>query len=135
MSGLKSYAAAIGGETVLVDDAVALLSIAKDMLTQFGCEVLAYDDPIAARDYILSAGDRVKLLITDQSMPTLSGMALIASLDESGVKPYCVLTTGAHEPSRLSEYQARGVDAVLPKPFSLADIESVLIQLTASSGC
>lgn len=68
----------------------------------------------------------VRLIITDLMMPQMDGAQLIAALHTSAtagqvIPPIVIMSAAA------SRYlAATGADAVLPKPFDIADVETLL---------
>lgn len=68
----------------------------------------------------------VRLIITDLMMPQMDGAQLIAALHAAAV-PGQVLPPMVLMSAAGSRYlAATGADAVLPKPFDIADVEALL---------
>jgi CheY-like chemotaxis protein len=103
------------GELVLViDDEASILSIARETLEVYGYRVLTAASGDTALDLFRQHQGEVRLVLTDMSMPGLSGAATIQGLRaiEPGVR--IVATSGrALEPS-----EAPTVYGFLPKPYS-----------------
>ncbi|MEL6868960.1 MAG: response regulator [Pseudomonadota bacterium] len=113
-------------EIVFVDDMPQLLTIAEQMLKKLGHKVRCFANPVDALTYINDAADQVGLLITDQSMPCMTGLELIGAVRELPARPSTVLSTSVPEASTVADYLAHGVDAVLPKPFTMSELETVV---------
>lgn len=133
MRDVASFEAQLTGEVLVVDDSAQLLDITQAMLTKLGCRVVCRAHPRQALDYIAEQPGQVAIMITDQSMPEMSGMDLIREVAALPSAPACVLMTGAHVPTRMDEYTAQGISAVLPKPFLLADLQALLNQLVSTT--
>ena len=114
------------GHVVFVDDMSQLLTIATKMLSMLGFETEGFTSAGEALDYITRNGDTISLVITDQSMPEMSGIELARRISALSEAPPVVLATSLHAASRLDDYLAVGISAVLPKPFSVSDLQAVV---------
>lgn len=133
MVDVQSYEGLLAGEVVLVDDSKPLVDIATAMLTKLGCSVTGFTDGYAAIDYVTSKSNNVRLVISDQSMPIITGIELLQTVAKASSDQYLVLATSVPDPSRVDDYLALGIDAVLSKPFSLMDLCSMLDRMLATS--
>ncbi len=74
-----------------------------------------------------------QLIITDMMMPQLDGARLIAILraeaeaEQRPMPPIVAMTAGG-----LQHAMAAGADAVMPKPFTIDDVESILARFLTS---
>ncbi|HEX7613400.1 MAG TPA: ATP-binding protein, partial [Candidatus Limnocylindrales bacterium] len=109
-----------GSETVLlVEDEQAIRKLAERVLTEQGYRVLSAANAAAARELWSANEGRVDLLLSDVTMPGLSGVAFAAELAGSVRPPRTLFISG---------YLAGGVGGpalpdgarFLPKPFSVA---------------
>jgi two-component system, cell cycle sensor histidine kinase and response regulator CckA len=106
-----------GSETVLlVDDDPAVRSFAARALQRNGYRVLAAAGPREALELLRSANGRIHMLITDETMPGMSGTRLIESARslDSGAKSLLI-----------SGHPERAVDLDVPylaKPFSASEL-------------
>ena len=109
-----------GSETVLlVEDEQAIRKLAERVLTEHGYHVLSAANAAAARELWSANEGRVDLLLSDVTMPGLSGVAFAAELAGSVRPPRTLFISG---------YLAGGVGGpalprgarFLPKPFSVA---------------
>jgi signal transduction histidine kinase/ActR/RegA family two-component response regulator len=65
------------GELILiVDDETAITRIMTRMLARVGYQVVAYNDPEGALEYFQSHAAAVKLILTDLTMPGMTGLEL-----------------------------------------------------------
>jgi len=113
-------------EIVFVDDMPQLLAIAEGMLSKLGHPVRCFGNPLEALAYISKAANKIGLLITDQSMPAMTGLELIGAVRELPTELPSVLSTSVPEPAAVDSYLAHGVSAVLPKPFTMSELEAVV---------
>jgi signal transduction histidine kinase/CheY-like chemotaxis protein len=109
-----------GTETVLlVEDEDAIRKLAERVLTHQGYRVLSAANAAAARGLWSANEGRVDLLLSDVTMPGLSGVAFAAELAGSARPPRTLfisgyLATGVGVPALPAEAR------FLPKPFSVA---------------
>jgi len=119
--GRSPSAAAAGGqeELLVVDDEAALRSTIARLLRLEGYTVHEAESAARAREVLEREGDRVRLVILDQSMPGETGTQALASL-RARTKAAIVLFTG-FVPEEPFE-----VDAVLEKPARPAELLRVV---------
>ncbi|GAB6096594.1 hypothetical protein JCM14469_28470 [Desulfatiferula olefinivorans] len=112
-----------GTERVLfVDDEGALVDIVRDMLERFGYRVEAHKHPVEALDRFREAPDAFDLIITDLSMPFMTGDQLIRHVLAIRPAMPIVLCTGFHDDLSDDKARAMGLRAVLNKPVNLRDL-------------
>lgn len=61
--------------------------------------------------------DEIGCLVLDQCMPTMTGLELISTLNESGVTIPTLLITGAHDTEVARKAESLGAMTVLEKPL------------------
>jgi CheY-like chemotaxis protein len=107
-----------GKERILfVDDEAAIVEISGEMLEDLGYDTVTQTDAIQALNLFKSDPNRFDLVITDMSMPRLSGLEFAAEIIALRPEIPVVICTGFS--SRLNEEEARqlGVRAFLLKPI------------------
>jgi CheY-like chemotaxis protein len=122
------------GERVLaVDDEVELLALTTDMLAAGGYRVTPHPDPQAAVAVLERDPAAFDALVTDQSMPGLTGIELAARARAVRPDLAVLLVTGYGHALGDEDTVAASVDAVLSKPYSAEDLLRALDQaLTAA---
>jgi len=128
-SGLESGTQADHGRgrVLVVDDQEVVRRTLSMFLTKAGFSVFTADCGPAAMD-LLRAGERCDLLVTDQSMPGLTGCELIE--EAVTLRPHLItlLITGYDQTEGLE--QLRGRISVLRKPFErpafISQVEALL---------
>ena len=102
---------------LLVDDDTIVLTLIQHMMHEVApnYELLSVMNGAAA--LVLIAQRPVALVITDQHMPDMDGIALTVAI--KAVAPQCpvILITGSPTPEIHQRGLAAGVDYFLPKPF------------------
>lgn len=112
---------------LVVDDEKFIRRLIIDVLTDLGCRIDAAENGEAAWNLLQSVktdADQYHLLITDNLMPKLSGIALINKVRAEGMTLPIILASGT-PPSKAEAVQladALRPVVILPKPFSIADL-------------
>ena len=109
-----------GTEHILfVDDDGMLVSLGEQLLTEMGYQVSTMTDSAEALKTFTANADRFDLVITDQTMPSLTGKDLIREIKKVRPDIPSILYTGYS--SKVDEEEARrlGISAFLMKPLDL----------------
>jgi len=69
------------------------------------------------------------LLITDHSMPRMSGVELVKRLRDTAFKGKIVVLSAHLSPENRAAYVALGVDILIPKPFDVHALRAAIKQL------
>ena len=114
---------ALGSERILfVDDEETLVELAQERLKQLGYAVSAFANPLEALEAFSAAPQSFDLLITDMTMPKLTGDNLAAKILEIRPGFPIILCTGYSESLTVDRIARLGAIAVLMKPVTLAAI-------------
>jgi len=121
-----------GEHVLLVDDEEILLEIATKMLEILGYQVTSRASPIEALKLFEARSRDFDLVITDMTMPQMTGDKLALKLLKIRPDIPIVLCTGFSE--RIGEKEARklGIKQFLMKPFVLKDLGEVVKKALAS---
>jgi len=110
---------------ILVDDEASLVEMMAEMLGSLGYKVVSFTRAGDALQYIQSRPQAVDLLITDQTMPKLTGLELIAQVRECRADLPVVLCSGYGDSDLVTRaHQARVCFA--PKPISLRELSATM---------
>lgn len=107
-----------GSETILyVDDDPMLIELSKRILTPKGYTVAALTDSTEALKLFSASAEEIDLVITDQTMPNLTGQELIQQIRQIKPDIPVILCTGYS--SKVDEELAKtqGINAFLMKPI------------------
>ena len=121
--GIISAGMPSGTERILfVDDEVTLGEVAGEMLSKLGYSVEILNSSVEALASIRSNPDCFDLLITDQTMPVLSGVELAREVLE--IKPGLpvILYTGFSTVIDGEEARKMGISEFLMKPVSMEEL-------------
>lgn len=109
-----------GSERILfVDDEETLAEMAEKMLKKLGYEVTIMTDSLSAKETIENESGNYDLVITDQSMPVLSGMELAREILAICPTMPVILYTGYSAAVNEAEAKEIGIRQVLLKPLSM----------------
>jgi signal transduction histidine kinase/ActR/RegA family two-component response regulator len=120
------------GETVMiVDDQRALVALAEETLAALGYEPAGFDSSVAALEAFRAEPQRFDLVLTDETMPDLSGVDLAREIRRVRPDLPIVLMSGYCGPDLTQRAERAGVDAVLRKPLRSGDIAGPIAQALA----
>lgn len=118
-----------GRERILfVDDETTLTEIVKLMLERLGYEVTAKSSSLEALELIQAEPDRFDLVIADQTMPHVTGVALANEVNRIRPDLPVILCTGMIDHLKLEQEQPAGIRRILTKPVSLVDLAQAIRQ-------
>lgn len=102
---------------LVVDDDAALAECVSQLLRDAGYRVDIGRDSQEALERIAENPARYGILISDNSMPHLSGSQLIEGVRKAGYQGKVLMYSGSVSPDEEMALKAIGTDAVLRKPF------------------
>ncbi len=109
-----------GSETILfVDDEEDIVGMRTRMLSHLGYRVLPATSPEQALDYITRGEERIDLLITDHTMPRMTGLQLAAKITATNPDLPIILCSGYSEAVTMEESQQAGIRRFLAKPVDM----------------
>jgi signal transduction histidine kinase len=110
------------GRILLIDDEVALTKLGYQMLARLGYEVEAFNDPLKALQWFKEHEDTIDLVITDMTMPNLSGTQVAVKIKQRRPDVPIILCTGFNEQVNESSAEDLSVDAFIMKPMILKEL-------------
>ena len=110
------------GRVLFVDDEDMLVRTVPAMLERLGYEVTAMGDPVEALALFREHPADFNLVITDQTMPAMTGEKLAREM--LAIRPGIpiILCTGFSESVREDRIRALGIREFIMKPFSTGEI-------------
>jgi CheY-like chemotaxis protein len=116
-----------------IDDEPALVQLTMRSLTRLGYRVTGFSDPMQALDAFCAAPQDFDVIITDLSMPGMSGFDLArAILAVRGDIPI-IVTSGYVRPQDEEAAMNLGVHAIVLKPDTVDELVQALDRLFQSS--
>lgn len=113
---------------IAVDDDPIINRIIEGMLSQRHVRVMTTTSASGALSLLNEHRERVRLILLDLAMPGLSGFdfcRMVRAQPEFAKLPI-VAVTGVYTDTTPRESAEAGIDEVLPKPFTSAQLEDIL---------
>jgi CheY-like chemotaxis protein len=126
-------AASLKGARILVaDDEPGLVAIVSQLMERSGAAVSIAHGGTAALEALRAPGASFEVVITDLDMPEVDGWAVAAAVKSHSPATHVVMLTGWAGEIAPEDFKQRGVDVVLAKPCSRAELESAIGNLLAA---
>jgi len=109
---------------LLVDDEELVVAVASEMLIGIGYEVVSVQRSSEALDLFRLQPQRFHLIITDQTMPDMTGMELAAEVLRIRRDIPIILCTGYTDERVRETASAIGIRRILSNPFVLQELAS-----------
>jgi PAS domain S-box-containing protein len=117
---------ATGNERILfVDDEEDLVDMAQQMLERLGYSVVATTSSLEALEVFKAQPDHFALVITDQTMPHMTGADLAKELMRIRPDIPIILCTGFSEVISAEEAKTLGIREFVMKPFATREIAEI----------
>lgn len=117
----------VGKEKILlIDDEVMLVNMGRETLEKLGYRVLARTDSNDALETFRSDPQNIDLVITDLSMPGMSGIALSQKLLEIRPDIPIILCTGFSDQITEDSIKSMGIKAFVKKPISRNEFAKII---------
>jgi len=111
---------------LFVDDEEALRDAGGRMLKWMGYRVTAVSSGIEALDIFKQESGGIDLVITDMTMPGMTGVELSTKLLEMQPDIPIILCTGYHETVTPEKAKALGIREYVSKPYSQSDMAKII---------
>ena len=116
-----------GQERILfIDDEAALVQIAVTRFADLGYEIVGKTDSLEAMELFHSDPDYFDLIITDQTLPGLTGKELSKSVQEIRPGMPIILCTGYSNSINPKEAERIGIKQCIYKPVSMRDMPGIV---------
>lgn len=119
-------ASRVGSRLFIVDDEPAVARVFERSLLRVGYDVRVFADPVQALQAIEQAPDSIDLLLTDQTMPGLTGDALAERVRRILPSLPVLILTGFSHRLTAERVAAVGAIAVLQKPIELESLHTAV---------
>jgi CheY-like chemotaxis protein len=115
------------GQTVLVvDNEKPLVALAEEILAELGYEPIGFISSVAALRAFRQSPQRFDIVLTDESMPELTGIALADEIMQLRPDVPIVLMSGFAGAQLHDRSRALGIRELLRKPLQRKDIAECL---------
>ena len=115
-----------GQIVLIVDDEPALVALAEEVLAELGYEPVGYGSSTEALASFETSPDRFDAVITDQTMPDLTGLELASRIRTIRPALPVILCSGYSNPTLEREASEVGATALLHKPLRADDLALAL---------
>ncbi len=122
------------GRVMIVDDEVAVGTYMARVLERFGYQVETFSDPEAARADFAANPGAWDLVLTDQTMPHLSGLDLARQIKEVRHDIPILIATGYSRDIEAGHWRAAGISGVLAKPIGMRDLVDAVEEVLEGPG-
>ncbi|WP_167772499.1 ATP-binding protein [Ramlibacter henchirensis] len=121
-----------GQAVMLVDDEEPLVRLGEEMLARLGYEPVGYTSALRALEAFRAEPDRFDALLTDESMPGLTGCELAREVRTLRPDLPVLVVSGDLDPQQTAAARAAGACEVLNKPLLARDLAQALQQALAA---
>lgn len=114
------------GRILFIDDEQVLVDLGTEMLTNLGYHTESFTNPIQAQEIFSQQPDHYDLVITDMTMPQMTGVQLSKNLLKIRKEIPIILCTGFSE--RISDDRAKkiGITALEMKPLQMHELAATI---------
>jgi len=118
-----------GNETIaVIDDEESILSATKIFLEEYGYKVMTYTNGVQALEEFRHQPDQFDLVITDMTMPKLTGDRLAVQILEINPQIPVILCSGYNNRITRQEAREMGIRHYIEKPVVLNDLAALIRQ-------
>jgi len=115
------------GERILVvDDEEFFVSVIQEFLVSMNYRPTVFNDSIEALEYLKKNHSRYELIISDLTMPGMTGIELIFELTGLGINLPVILCTGFSNDVSEENAESFGISKFLVKPISRSELGEAL---------
>ena len=116
----------------VVDDEPDIITIQQSILSNLGYRVSTFTDARAALESIVSDPDRFDIVITDYTMPNLTGLELARRLRDAGIDIPLILITGHLIKEIEAIARQTGIAEFITKPIDSYRLTSAIQRILES---
>lgn len=124
-----------GSERILfVDDEELQVDLAETALRRYGYQITAFSDSTEALDHFQQDSDKYDLVITDMTMPKLTGDILTQKIHQKRPDIPVIMCTGFSEFIDEQKAKTLGVNAFLYKPVVMKNMLETIRKVLDTGG-
>jgi PAS domain S-box-containing protein len=118
----------INAHILVVDDEKPIVALLEEYLENKGLKITAMTDSLQAKDFIIKNHSHLDMIISDQTMPSITGIELADILREKNSEIPFILISGYSNVINKNKIDASGITTLLKKPLDLDDLYNLIIQ-------
>jgi PAS domain S-box-containing protein len=111
---------------LFVDDEPSLVDIGRKMLGHLGHEVIVRTSSLEALEAFRNDPERFDLVITDKTMPQMTGFDLARELKQIRQDIPVILCTGFSDTTDSDEAKAMGISGLVMKPIVMREMAKII---------
>jgi CheY-like chemotaxis protein len=111
---------------LFVDDEPALVDIGRKMLEHLGHEVIIRTSSLEALEALRNNPERFDLVISDKTMPQMTGFDLARELKEIRPDIPIILCTGFSDTTDSDKVKAMGISGLVMKPIVMREMAETM---------
>ena len=116
---------------MVVDDEEAIIAVMKKMLGRLGYSVIGKSSSIEGLKAFREHPEEYDLVITDLTMPNLTGLELAKEIGQIRSEIPVILMTGYGENIKGDLQKDHGIQAIIGKPIMLRELASLIRKVIA----
>ena len=117
------------GTVLVVDDDPAIHVVAERILHEAGYRVIPAWDGLEGAEIFAARHREIDVVLMDLVMPRLSGKDAYCRMRQLDPGVKVIMASGFPDDSRIREALSLGVDAFVPKPYTLTSLVGALNEL------
>jgi len=123
------------GEKILyIDDEIELIELGKKILSKLEYNVFAYSNSLEALEAFKKSPYSFDLIITDMTMPKLTGLELAEKIRNINKDIPIILNTGYIDSINKHNLKDYGINAVITKPLNTRNIGEIIQNVLNKKG-
>jgi PAS domain S-box-containing protein len=119
------------GSILFIDDEEMLVNVTREMLKKLGYRVVAQTSSLEALKIFQTQPEKFDLVITDQTMPHMTGMQLAEEFRHIRPDIPIILCTGFSEKVSAENIRAAGINDLLLKPIVMRNLAETVKKVLA----
>ncbi len=121
------------GRVLLVDDEAMVVRVVARLLERAGFLVTVHTNPRQALEAIRADPQGFDVLLTDMTMPGMSGIELARGAGAAGATMPVVLLSGWVDAEAERQARSAGIARILSKPLQVATLVDVVTEVAPST--
>ncbi|MFN2357475.1 MAG: response regulator, partial [Desulfotignum sp.] len=117
------------GTVLLIEDEASVRYMVKAMLTRLGYAVIEAQDGVEGMRLFQEHQNEIACVLSDLTMPRMNGWETLAALREKGADVPVILASGYDKESVMAGDHPELPQAFLNKPYSMAALKDVLMEV------
>ena len=116
-----------GSEKILlVDDEEMIVKMQQQMLERFGYRITVYTGSVDALEDFRASPDKYDLVVTDMTMPNMTGIQLAGELKKIRPDIPIIICTGFSHQIDAEKSNALGIDGFVMKPVIMNELGNTI---------